>query len=126
MDPVKGTIAGTAPDVSKDTNYDFSIRATDIHGAFTDRKFTILISDVPYVAGSKKFVSSGSTIQFVVPDGVPSSRHPLTIKMWGAGGGKGAENTRGGGGGFSSISMTSGVKAGEEIAQRKRRPFGFL
>ena len=80
----------------------------------------------PYVAGNKKFVSSGSTVQFVVPNGVPSHQYPLTIKIWGAGGGTGAESTRGGGGGFSRISMTSGVTAGKEITQRKRKHFSFL
>ena len=114
LDHVKGTIFGTAADVSTNTNYDFSIQATDIHGAFTNRKFSILIT-TPYVAGSKRFVSSGSIVQFVVPNGVPSHQYPLTIKIWGAGGGKGAGNRPGGGGGFTRISMTSGVKAGKEV-----------
>ena len=114
LDHVKGKIFGTAADVSKNTKYDFSIQATDIHGAFTNRKFSILIT-TPYVAGSKSFVSSGSTVQFVVPNGVPSHQHPLTIKIWGAGGGKGGGNRPGGGGGFSRISMTSGIKAGNDL-----------
>lgn len=89
-----GELKGTAPAVTGNVTYTFTIRATDLHGSYTDRKFTLEVTDNPYVPGHMVFKSKGTSSQtFVVPLGVPSSDHPLTIMVWGAGGGKGGEGT---------------------------------
>lgn len=75
-----------------DDIYTFAIRATGPQCSYADRDFAITVTDIPYMSGQQVFTPSGTSSQtFTVPPGVPSSDYPLTIRAWGAGGGRGTD-----------------------------------
>jgi hypothetical protein len=82
-----GVITGTAPNVSSDTTYNFTIRATDAQLQDTDRAFSILVQPVVYLA---------ATVEYLLV----------------AGGGGGSRFAGGGGGGilFGSLSPNTLTK----------------
>jgi len=53
-----GVISGTLPTVSADTNFNFTIRATDNENQTSDRSFTITVRDVYTMSGSAEFGGS--------------------------------------------------------------------
>ena len=53
-----GVISGTLPAVSADTNFNFTIRATDNENQTSDRSFTITVRDVYIMSGSAEFGGS--------------------------------------------------------------------
>ena len=53
-----GVISGTLPTVSADTNFNFTIRATDDENQTSDRSFTITVRDVYIMSGSAEFGGS--------------------------------------------------------------------
>jgi len=80
-----GVISGTAPDLSVDTTYNFTIRATDAQKQDTDRAFSILVQPiVPFTA----------TINY------------LLVAGGGGGGSPSYEQPGGGGGGILSGSIS--------------------
>lgn len=110
-----GLLSGTASGVASDTTFNFTVRATNNTGGFSNRSFSILVTDV--VSGTVEFgtgAPSNSTdgqYAWVVPTGVNS----IQVKAWGAGGSNngvsnGLGDTYGGGGGFvkGTLAVTPG------------------
>lgn len=95
--------------VSTSTFFNFTVRATDPLGNFTDRQFTIVV--LPLLATVYSYTGSDQT--FTVPTAVTS----VTFKLWGAGGTARSGNhpsgpaVSGGDGGFtqSTIATTPGT-----------------
>ena len=86
-----GVITGTAPNVSVDTTYSFTIRATDAQRQDTDRAFSILVQPIVYFA---------ATVDYLLV----------------AGGGGGSRFSGGGGGGILSGSLAPLTLAKAAIA----------
>jgi len=42
----EGVISGTTPDVMEDTTYEFTVRASDSRGLYTERSFSMIVADV--------------------------------------------------------------------------------
>jgi hypothetical protein len=86
-----GVITGTAPNVSVDTTYSFTIRATDAQRQDTNRAFSILVQPIVYFA---------ATVEYLLV----------------AGGGGGYQQAGGGGGGILSGSLAPLTLAKAAIA----------
>jgi len=75
-----GSLTGTAPAVDADTNYTFTIRATDDEGQTSDREFTLTITNWT-VANSLRF-DDGSSDYLNRTNGTPTDDKILTFSGW--------------------------------------------
>ena len=96
-----GVISGTASAVVSDTTYTFTISASDGINTAQSRTFNIVVK-APVVTS---FTYTGSDQSWTVPSGITA----ITAKLWGAGGGSGANGTAGTGSyGTGTIAVSSG------------------
>lgn len=99
-------ITGTAPTVSSDTTYNFSVTATDASGATSAAKsYTLVVTNIP--SGQSQYVIAG-TFTWVAPTGVSSVS---AVAVGGGGAGLAAPTVSGGGGGLgwkNNIPVTAG------------------
>jgi hypothetical protein len=75
-----GSLTGTAPAVDADTNYTFTIRATDDEGQTSDREFTLTVTNWT-VANSLRF-DDGSSDSLSRTSGTPTSTEIFTFSCW--------------------------------------------
>jgi hypothetical protein len=75
-----GALTGTAPEVDADTNYTFTIRATDDESQTSDREFTLTITNWT-VANSLRFNSGSSDYLTRTPSGT-GNRRTWTFSAW--------------------------------------------
>jgi len=74
-----GSLTGTAPAVDADTNYTFTIRATDDEGQTSDREFTLTVTNWT-VANSLRF-DDGSSDYLNITQG-SGNRRTWTYSVW--------------------------------------------
>jgi hypothetical protein len=79
-DSTIGTLTGTAPAVDADTNYTFTIRATDDESQTSDREFTLTITNWT-VANSLRF-DRDSNDKLTRTLGTPTNQNKFTISFW--------------------------------------------
>lgn len=92
-----GVISGNAASVVSDTTYTFTVNVTD--GINSSSRSFNLVRKAPVVT---TFSYTGADQVFTVPSGLTS----VICKIWGAGGGSGPTYQNGGGGGFTTGTLT--------------------
>ena len=75
-----GSLTGTAPAVDADTNYTFTIRATDDEGQTSDREFTLTITNWT-VANSLRFNDDDLPVLERIPS-TSSNQKTFTYSFW--------------------------------------------
>jgi len=104
-----GALTGTAPAVDADTNYTFTIRATDDESQTSDREFTLTITNWT-VANSLRFDDGSSDYLNRTPSST-TNRRTFTISFWikssTAGGTIFSTGDYGAGDGFFNVRLSS-------------------
>ena len=101
------TITGTLPAVSGDTQYNFTVTATDTDGASAAQNYQITVTEVTDVVGEATFSSAG-TYSWIAPAGVTEVK---AVAVGGGGSGGHYFGWGGGGGGLgwkNTISVIPG------------------
>ena len=80
-DSTVGALTGTAPTVSADTAYNFTIRATDNESQTTDKAFSLTVAD--YNIGNSVMFNDGDSPYMVwTPSGSGDSTYTWTLSTW--------------------------------------------
>jgi len=105
-----GAITGTANGVSSNTNYSFTIRATDVANQSVDRTFDINVNAPIKTLANGGSISSDASYRYHTFNGQQSTGFNIyqgeagaTVEVfaWGAGGGGGGTSGNGGAGGYA-------------------------
>ena len=94
-----GVISGTTSSVVTDATYSFILGVSDGTNPIVTRSFNIIVKP-PVV---QVFAYTGSDQTFTIPN---SEIKKISCKIWGAGGGNGPTYANGGGGGFTTGTLT--------------------
>lgn len=113
------TITGTAPTVSTDTNYNFTVTATDIGGASVNQNYQITVLYV-IPSGDQVYTTAG-TYSWTCPSGVSSV---CVVCVGGGGAGISSPTVSSGGGGLgwkNNIPVTAGQSYTVVVGKRGQR-----
>jgi len=80
-DSTVGALTGTAPTVSADTAYNFTIRATDNESQTTDKAFSLTVADYN-IGNSVMFNDNDSPYMVWTPSGSGDSTYTWTLSTW--------------------------------------------